>query len=148
MPARRATGASAKREILQVLIVALGWIGFVWLWVLVGRQTWETSRLIWLIVGSLVVLPVLTLGWVIHNRAIFRRKGERRGVPATDFSYRTDWHGRRVDADWDALRASRFVTISVEGAVKAYRHTQLVHPHDDAAPVDNARRPRQRSAFS
>lgn len=140
MRSRRETGASGAREILQVLIVASGWIGFVWLWVLVGRQPWDSSRLVWLIVGSLVVLPLVTLAWVIHNRAIFRRKGERLGVPVADYSYRNDWHGRRVDADWAGLRGSRFVTIGVEGEAKVYRATALDFPDEDAASIDPALR--------
>jgi hypothetical protein len=141
MRARRDTGASGAREILQVLIVASGWIGFVWLWVLVGRQPWDSSRLLWLIAGSFVVLPLVTLAWVIHNRAIFRRKGERLGVPEADFSYRNDWHGRRVDADWATLRASRYITIGVEGDVKAYRATGIDFPDEDAAANDPATHP-------
>lgn len=146
MRSRRKAGAPAAREILQVLIVALGWIGFVWLWVLVGRQPWDSSRLLWLIVGSLVVLPIVTLAWVIHNRAIFRRKGERLGVPVADFSYRSDWHGRRVDANWATLSSSRFVTIAVEGDVKIYRATGLDFPDEDTAPIDPVTR--QRPVFT
>lgn len=131
---------------MQVLIVALGWIGFVWLWVLVGRQPWDSSRLMWLIVGSVVVLPIVTLAWVIHNRAIFRRKGDRLGVPVADFSYRNDWHGRRVDADWATLRASRFITIDVEGDVKAYRAAGLDFPHEEEESIEPATR--GRPAFS
>ncbi len=141
MRARRETGASGAREILQVLIVASGWIGFVWLWVLVGRQPWDSSRLLWLIGGSFVVLPLVTLAWVVHNRAIFRRKGERLGVPVADFSYRSDWHGRRVDADWATLRASRFVTIGVEEEVKVYRAAELDFPNEDAPPISPATQP-------
>ncbi len=110
------------------------------MWLLVGRQPWETSRLIWLIVGTLIVVPLLTLAWVLHNRAIFRRKGERRGVAVADFSYRTDWHGRTISADWAQLQRSRFVTVDVDGPLKFYRcvDSELVRsvsaPFADGSP--------------
>jgi len=67
-------------------------------------------------------------------------------VPVADFSYRNDWHGRRVDADWATLRTSRFVTIGVEGDVKTYRATGLDFPIEGEEPIDPA--PRQRPVFS
>lgn len=135
MPAGRTSGGLRAREILQVLIVGFGWVGFVWLWVLVGRQPWDSRQLVWLIVGSLVVLPIVTLAWVTHNRAIFKRKGERLGVPKADSSYAKDWHGRSVDADWMALRTSRLVTVGVVGPVKTYRSIERVHPPVASAGV-------------
>lgn len=136
MRERREAGTLDAREILQVLIVALGWIGFVWLWVLVGRQPWDSSSLVWLILGSLVVLPVVTLVWVIHNRSLFKRKGERRGVAPADLRYPADWNGRRVDADWAALRASSMVSIDVAGPVKTYRDTAVAAAGVAAAPIE------------
>lgn len=136
MRERREAGTLDAREILQVLIVALGWIGFVWLWVLVGRQPWDSSSLVWLILGSLIVLPVVTLVWVMHNRALFKRKGERRGVAPADLGYRHDWNGRRVDADWAALRASSMVSIDVAGPVKTYRDTAIAAARVAAAPIE------------
>lgn len=143
MRERREAGTLDAREILQVLIVALGWIGFVWLWVLVGRQPWDSSSLVWLILGSLIVLPVVTLVWVIHNRALFKRKGERRGVAPADLGYPEDWNGRRVDADWATLRTSSMVSIDVAGPVKTYRDTTIAAARVAAAPIEPSSRARR-----
>lgn len=121
-------------EVLRVAAVVIGWIGFVWMWVLVGRQPWDSSRLVWLIVGALVVVPLLTLAWVLHNRAIFKRKGERRGVTPADFSYATDWHGRAVAADWRQLARARLVTVSVDASRKVYRADDAELVHNVAVP--------------
>lgn len=123
MPPRRNRGDFGPKELLRILIVVLGWIGFVWMWVLVGRRPWDTSGLVWLIVGTLIIAPLLTLAWVLHNRAIFRRKGERKLLVAADCSYRSDWHGRSVSADWAQLQRSRFVTVDLDAdsALKSYR---------------------------
>lgn len=104
----------------QALIVALGWIGFVWLWWLVAQRPWEVRGLVWLIGASLVVLPLVTLYWVWHNRSIYRRKGPRRAVAAVDESYTRDWNGRAVQADWPMLRHARSITVQVGDEHKHY----------------------------
>lgn len=112
------------------MIVAAGWAGFVWLWLLVGRGNWDSRALVWVIVGSLIVLPLLTAGWILHNRWLYRRKGERRRVVVADLGYARDWYGRAVQADWPRLQAANRVTIDVQGETKRYRA--------GAAPADAA----------
>ena len=121
MAAEPTSPGLGPRLLLHAVVIALGWIGFVWMWVLVARQPWESQRLAWLIAGSTVALPLITFAWVAHNRSIYRRKGERRAVAAADLSYDHDWHGRRVDADWAALRRCPDITVSVVGDGKRYR---------------------------
>ena len=119
--ARRRPGAhGAVRRLAHLLLVVLGWVGFVWMWTLVASRPWDSRGLVWLITGSLIVVPLLTGAWVLHNRALARRKGERRSVASVDMSYAHDWHGRRVHADWAALRGSRMVLVQVEGEDKRY----------------------------
>lgn len=146
MPPRRVRGEPGPRELLRLVAVVVGWVGFVWMWVLVGRQPWDSARLVWLIVGTLIVAPLLTFFWVLHNRAIFRRKGERKAVAAAEASYQTDWHGRSVSADWAQLRESRFVVVGVDDSIKFYRSQDvelargILEPDRDdpmaAAPFD------------
>lgn len=102
------------RTLLHFVIVAAGWIGFVWMWILVARQPWDSMRLVWLIIASLIVAPLLTAAWVAHNRSIYRRKGERRTVAAADTRYRRDWRRRVVKADWAAMAVSPVVTIDID----------------------------------
>jgi hypothetical protein len=112
-------------KLVHLLVVVLGWVGFAWMWVLVSARPWESERLVWLIVGSLVLVPILTAAWVMHNSAIHRRKGERQAVAAADLSYEHDWHGRAVQADWTTLRRSRVVLVSVDGQRKIFRGSRI-----------------------
>lgn len=128
MPAARSRLPLGASKLAHVVVVALGWAGFVWMWLLVGRQPWESARLYWLIAGSIVVLPLVTGAWVWHNRALYRRKGERRAVARAEAAYAYDWHGRSVDADWQDLKHSRYVTVSVSGRRKLYRNAAPAMP--------------------
>lgn len=124
------------REFSRLLLVALGWVGFVWMWVLVARRPWESDRLVWLVLGSLLILPLLTFAWIRHNRSLYRRKGERRAVTRASPAYDHDWHGRVVEADWAALLRARCIDISVHGNRKLYRDTSppRTGPPEDHAP--------------
>lgn len=132
-PQRPRPAFAVLRKPIQFLVVVLGWMGFVWLWVLVAARPWESQRLLWLIVGSFIVLPLLTGAWVMHNRALFKRKGERRAVAVAEMRYTHDWHGREVQADWSRLKRSRLVHISADGARKVYR--PAMPDADDAGHV-------------
>jgi len=129
------------RQLAHLLVVVVGWVGFVWLWLLVAARPWDSRGLTWLILGSLLLMPLITGAWVRHNRALHRRKGERQAVATADMSYAQDWHGRAVQADWATLRRNRSVTIEVEGVHKRYR-TMLA---EEARPETIApARPRDR----
>lgn len=127
------------RKLAHLLMVVLGWVGFVWMWLLVAARPWDSHGLVWLIVGSAIVAPLLTGAWVLHNRALYRRKGERQAVATADMRYERDWHGRSVHADWAMLRNSRVVRVRVDGERKTYlgsligagKHAQPAVPHDD-----------------
>lgn len=135
VPDRPRPGAhGAVRKLAHLLLVVLGWVGFVWMWTLVASSPWDSRGLVWLIVGSLIVVPLLTGAWVLHSRALARRKGERRSIASVDMSYAHDWHGRRVHADWAALRGSRLVFVQVEGEDKRY-HGLRADPPRAASPA-------------
>ena len=126
------------RKLSHLLLVVLGWVGFVWMWVLVARQPWESERLVWLVLGSLLILPLLTFAWIRHNRSLHRRKGERRAVTVASPTYDRDWHGRVVEADWSRLLGERCIVISVNGQRKLYRGGPLPRtgsPEDHAPPA-------------
>jgi hypothetical protein len=113
---------------VHAAIVVGGWAGFGWMWWLVAGQPWDVQRLVWLIAGSIVVLPLATAAWVRHNRAIHQRKGERRSVASADLGYARDWHGRAVQADWPALAAARHVLVAVDGDLKRYVDARPARP--------------------
>jgi hypothetical protein len=109
------------QRLLHLAALAVGWGLFFWAWHDVLDQHWETEFLTWLVTGSLVVLPLLTTAWVLHNVGIHRRKGPRTGVRKVDETYRHDWNGREVAADFAALARASVVVIDVDGKRKVYR---------------------------
>jgi hypothetical protein len=138
MPAPPQTSArplEPLNKLVHLLVVVLGWAGFAWMWLLVSARPWESQRLMWLIVGSLVVVPILTAAWVMHNSAIHRRKGERQAVAAADMRYEHDWHGRAVQADWATLRRSRLVLVSLDGQRKIFCGNRIDAPEDTLRAV-------------
>lgn len=131
---RRHRVPAALRKLAHLLMVVLGWVGFAWMWSLVAARPWESQRLVWLIIGSLVLLPLITGAWVWHNRSLSRRKGERLANIKADMSYARDWHGRTVQADWAALRRSRVVLVEVDGAHKRFVDSPIDAAQNDAMP--------------
>ena len=109
------------QRLLHLAALAVGWGLFVWGWRDVLGQRWDTTALVWLLVGSLLLLPALTFAWVLHNVGIHRRKGPRTGTRAVDETYRHDWNGREICADFPALARAPVVVIDVEGKRKVYR---------------------------
>jgi len=109
------------QRLLHLALLVVGWGLFIWGWHDVLGQHWDTTALIWLIVGSLVLLPAMTIAWVLHNVGIHRRKGPRTGLRKVDETYRHDWNGREIAADFAALAHANVVVIDVEGKRKVYR---------------------------
>ena len=109
------------QRLLHLAALVVGWALFFWGWYDVLGQHWDTTALIWLIVGSLVLLPMMTIAWVLHNVGIHRRKGPRTGLRKVDETYRHDWNGREISADFAALARANVVVIDVEGKRKVYR---------------------------
>ena len=115
------------------LLVVAGWGLFVWLWSLVIDQPYDARALRMLVAGCLVVVPVATLAWVLHNVGIHRRKGPRRNVLNIGSNYRVDFKGRRIIADWKLLDRARHVEIGVAGDLKFYRFARAVGETDPRA---------------
>lgn len=73
-----------------------------------------------LVLGTLLVVPIVTVSWIIHNVMIYNRLGPRKGVRSIPLSYEIDYHNRRVEADWSSLRCESSVTISIDEKRKLY----------------------------
>lgn len=97
----------------HVILVVAGWCTFggFW-WLVLLQEPYPLSDIIWLLVGTLVVLPAITLYWVMHNRGIYARKGPRRQVQVIETAYAQDWAGRPVRAEFGSIRQARIITIS------------------------------------
>lgn len=125
--------ANARRRAAHAAVLVAGWALFGWSWHLVTANSPELGDLRLLIVGAALVVPVLTLSWIVHNVGIYRRKGPRRAVPTASTTYTHDYARRRIEADWTALRAARCIEITAEGDVKRYRAVVAAAPPGQAA---------------
>jgi hypothetical protein len=103
----------------HALVIAIGWVGFGWLWWRVGRYSWDSHDLRLLVLVATLFFPLVTEAWVLHNLNIHRRLGPRRSVRTVAYLAQ-DIHGRPVAADWDQLQSARHVDIDCSGEVKLY----------------------------
>ena len=104
----------------HALAIAVGWALFFWGWQRVLGRGADFGELQLLMLGAAIVVPVVTVSWILHNRGIHRRKGPRRSVPEATLDYRVDFNGREVVADFRALSQARRVEVVIEGAFKRY----------------------------
>lgn len=114
------SGQRWRRRLLQLLLIAGGWWLFVWSWLRVTADGPEIGELRVLLLAAVLVVPLLTVTWVVHNVGIYRRKGPRRAVTPVATHYTRDFNGRHIDADWTALVRARRVDIVVAGAHKRF----------------------------
>lgn len=118
--------AGGFRRWLHVAVATGGWALFLYWWWIVGHRTSrlevESSAVF---LGAALVVVVATTGfWVLHNRALFRRKGARTQVLPEPPVPVEDALGLPVvyEGGPDAMRASSHVRIIVvEDAGKRYK---------------------------
>lgn len=116
----------------HAILVIFGWcvFGGFWWFILLQPSHPPLSNIVWLLAGALVLLPALTLYWVLHNRGIYARKGPRRQVQVVETLYARDWAGRPVRAQFDRLRQSRLITIDSTNEEKRF-----LTPDDPQQPL-------------
>lgn len=121
-PRRSASLASWNVAAMHAAFIVLGWVVFAWSWIIVLSRPIQTGNLWWLMGAASILAPALTLAWIMHNVGINRRKGPRRAGRATPLVYDLDFHGHRIDADWDFLRTAQCIEIGLnDEGVKWYR---------------------------
>lgn len=114
--------ASLGRRVLHSLAILGGWFIYFWLWwrvIYVYDQGLNPLVALFLF-GVVIVVPTITLIWVLHNVRIFKHKGPRQGRTTVEDNYVADWKGRRVTADWADMKQSSSIVISVSGNNKQY----------------------------
>ena len=105
----------------HVLLVLLGWFIFGWFWwKVLFKQSPHPADITLLVLASLVIVPLITLYWVLHNRGIYSRKGPRQEVRSIVEIYDQDWAGRPVKARFEELRQSRLVIINSSSGEKHF----------------------------
>jgi len=139
----RGAGLGGWRRLAHGLAIVAGWVLFFWGWQRVLAATTDFSELRLLMIGAAIVVPVVTVSWILHNQGIHRRKGPRRHVPVATLAYRMDFNGREIVADFRALAEARRVDVVVDGALKTYRAQdgQAVPDTPEGTALPTAERP-------
>lgn len=112
------------RRVLHVLLLLLGWTVFFGFWWKVLRGPLAVGPLFVVIPIIVIVVPAVTFYWIMHNIHLYRRRDARRSGLVSVERYDRDWHGRRVVAEWERLRAAREIAIEVTGDVKRYEASE------------------------
>lgn len=121
--------------IWHAILVIFGWCLFAgfW-WIVLQHKTHSLSNIVWLLASALVLLPIITLYWVWHNREIYARKGPRQQVQVVAVSYEQDWAGRSVHANFDQLKLAQLITIDSTAEQKRFlAPIDLLQQQPDAA---------------
>lgn len=84
------------------------------------QKSHSLSNIVWLLTSALVLLPIITLYWVLHNRGIYARKGPRQQVQIVEIPYEQDWAGRPVHAQFDQLKQAHLITIESTAEEKRF----------------------------
>ncbi len=114
--------ASLGHRIVHALAIGGGWFIYFWLWwrvIYVYGQGLSPLVALFLVI-TIIIVPTITLIWILHNVRIFKRKGLRRGRTTTQDNYVSDWKGRRVTADWINMKQASSIVISVRENDKQY----------------------------
>jgi hypothetical protein len=122
MPAQRPALSGPIHVAWHAIVVASGWgiFGGFWWLVLLQKSHQLFTQIAWLLAGALILLPVVTLYWVMHNRGIYARKGPRRQVQVVETPYAQDWAGRPVRAQFGQLRLAQRITVDSIGEEKHF----------------------------
>ena len=117
------TYRSRGARVRHVLLIAVGWLAFGWLWVRALEQPGaaEDLRAMVTLVAALVgLVAVVTCAWVQHNVALARRRGGRRSGGPVPGRPEHDRLGRPLVVDVEALRAG-LVVVDVVAGTKTFR---------------------------
>lgn len=122
---------SLGHRIAHTLAIGGGWFIYFWLWwrVIYVYEQGLSSLMVLFLGGVLIVLPMITMVWIVHNVRIFKRKGLRRGhAMRMENHYASDWKGRHVIADWIDMKNAMSIEISVSGDNKYYHNLSRSPP--------------------
>jgi hypothetical protein len=106
------------------LILVLLWLLFVVLWYRVSRITTigDVKDAVTYLTGITAVYAVLVTAWVLHNIAIYRKKGPRKGVLLLSFSAIHDNLGSYIVAPPD-ITQKQVITVTVANSRKVFSET-------------------------
>ncbi len=106
----------------HIILVGFGWGLFFYFWAKVlGRDLETAKQAALLILIGLLLSPLITLFWVLHNKWIFQRKGARGRGYSPPENYDNDWSGRSVFAEFPLLKRTRHVDVIPAETAKLYK---------------------------
>ncbi len=114
--------ASLGRRIVHALAIFGGWFIYFWLWwrVIYVYDQSLSPLVAFFLLSVIVIVPTITLIWILHNVRIFKNKGPRQGRTTVEENYASDWKGRNVTADWNDMKQASNIVISISGNDKQY----------------------------
>lgn len=120
------------------IVLVLLWLTFVGLWFRVYRiTTLADVKRAALVLGIVIGLYfVVVTYWVVHNIAIFRRKGPRKGVRAVPFMSLHD-HLRRYLRYRADIKTAQMITVDIVNESKVFTTGPVRQPE---RPVASAQR--------
>lgn len=104
------------------LFVVVLWLGFVFLWLRVYGMTTvrDVTNAMTYLISITSVYGVLVTVWVLHNLALFRRKGPRKGVRILNYVPTHDELRSYVVIKTN-LKETQAITVSVAEGRKLFR---------------------------
>lgn len=67
-----------------------------------------------------IAIPTITIIWILHSIALFKKKGPRKNIPTATAQYDTDWNGKKIFANWDKAKHAKKITVTIDKKGKHY----------------------------
>ena len=108
-------------RLLRSLFVVLLWLLFVALWYRVYGITTvsDLTGAFTYVTGIIIVYGIVITAWILHNIAIFRRKGPRRGVLHLEFAAIHDRLGSYIVAPPN-IKQTQSIVVNVSDGRKIF----------------------------
>lgn len=104
-------------KLLRILFLVFLWLLFVALWYRVYGITTlsDITGALAYVSGIIVIYGIVVTAWILHNIAIFRKKGARRHVLFLDFAAIHDRLGSYIDAPENIKQKQSIVVTIADG---------------------------------
>jgi hypothetical protein len=109
------------RSAVHFLLIILGWLVYFWLvcHTLFNVAGDDVQLILWVILVSLIAVPLTTLIWIVLNVSLFK-KTNRIHNPSIEEKYEQDWEGNTVHCDWARAKLAKKINIRIEQKAKHY----------------------------
>ena len=135
MRSQRPALSGPLHVIWHITLVVFGWclFGGSW-WLVLLQKSHDLSNIIWLLSGALVLLPIITLYWVMHNRGIYAARDHGSGYRSLRMRIpRTGLAARYVPTSIDCKQAGLISVHSTADEKHFLTPSDKPHPQAKAA---------------